>query len=123
MLGVTFVLANTTPGSYANNAGNVSHVNVCVYLTGPADNAQCSPLQEEVVLNTDRIALYLANSACPNKWKTEYFGGKNIFQSMILVFQNYNFCFGPLTTTLVLYLGRPAENCAKYLDLSAYRAV
>ena len=44
MLGVTFVLANATPGSYANNAGNVSHVNVCVYLTGPADNAQCSPL-------------------------------------------------------------------------------
>ena len=34
MLGVTFVLANATPGSYANNAGNVSHVNVCVYLTG-----------------------------------------------------------------------------------------
>ena len=44
MLGVTFVLANATPGSYANNAGNVSHVNVCVYLTGPADNTQCSPL-------------------------------------------------------------------------------
>ena len=65
----------------------------------------------------------ISNSACPNKWKTGYFGGKNIFQSMILVFQNYNFCFGPLTTTLVLYLGRPAENCAKYLELSAYRAV
>ena len=80
-------------------------------------------MEEEVVLITDSTALYLANSACPNKWKTGYFGGKNIFQSMILVFQNYNFCFGPLTTTLVLYLGRPAENCAKYLDLSAYRAV
>ena len=67
MLGVTFVLANATPGSYANNAGNVSHVNVCVYLTGQTmhNAVYCTAMgMEEVVLIPDNTAQYYASSAC-----------------------------------------------------------
>ena len=78
MLGVTFVLANATPGSYANNAGNVSHVNVCVYLTGQTmhNAVRCTAMgMDDVVLIPDSTAQYSANSAC----MSESMENKDIF--------------------------------------------
>ena len=81
MLGVTFVLANATPGSYANNAGNVSHVNVCVYLTGPADNTQCSPLHR----NGGWRRWYLYSVENRIFWRKKYISKHDISISKLLL--------------------------------------